>query len=414
MRASTFALAAILTAGALVGAAAPARATDLNSVLDTLANAFPGGSAVWVADPSRPDPLYARDADRSVLAASLYKLAVLAEAERQVDLGLRAYTDPVTIDPEDITEDGSYFYPGDKLTLDEALEAMITVSDNGTALKLWRTLGPEQINKTLAANGISGFNVALDWDDDNLVTARGVGTLLTRLAQRQLVSAQASDRMIARLGRQTINDRLPAQLPAGTVVAHKTGNLVGAVHDAGIVFTQRGQRVIVALTWDADDQAADEFIAQLAETVYTATMSLVIPVSVRYRLPIDVDATVGSTQTVSVVVENSGQDAWTVIGPKSVGLVWELRDSAGTVVGRSAKPLTVGAIRAGGRATIPVVVTMPPRSGEARLSFGLADASGMPLASAGVATSMLVLKVHDPYPVSAEVKLPSILHRREA
>jgi len=103
-----------------------------------------------------------------------------------------------------------------------------------------------------------------------------------------------------------------------------------------------------------------------------------------------------------------------VTGPKSLGLVWELRDSAGTLVQRSTKPLVIGAVTAGGRVTIPVVVTMPSRPGEARLSLGLADSSGAPLAGAGVATSTLVLKVHDPYPVAAEVKLPSILHRREA
>jgi len=254
MRGPAFTLVLVLTAGTLVGTAAPARAADLSSVLETLTSAFPGGTAVWVSDPTRPDPLFTHNADRFVIAASLYKLAVLAEAERQVDLGFRSYTDRFVIDPEDITDDGSNFFPGDELTLDEALEAMVTVSENGTAMHLWRTLGPEQISKTLQANDIPGFHVALDTGEDHLVTARGVATLLKRLIKRQLVSPAASDRMIARLARQKINDRLPVQLPAGTVVAHKTGNLPGRVHDAGIVYTPRGPRVIVALTWDSDDE----------------------------------------------------------------------------------------------------------------------------------------------------------------
>src|SRR5437660_221196 len=87
--------------------------------------------------------------------------------------------------------------------------------------------------------------------EDNWATPHAIGTFFTLLAKRQLISAGASDRMLSRLERQQINDRLPAQLPPGVVIAHKTGNLGGVMHDAGIVYTKTGPRVVAAIACDA-------------------------------------------------------------------------------------------------------------------------------------------------------------------
>ncbi|HZC31000.1 MAG TPA: serine hydrolase [Gaiellaceae bacterium] len=273
MRALKAAAALVLALGGLPLGGVPAAASQLPSALDDLAGSFAGGSAVWVSDPTAPLPIYARNADEPVVTASLYKLAVLAEAEHQVELGTLHYTDTVEIGPDDITMDGSNELEGTVLTLDQALEQMITVSDNGPAIHLWRILGPDKINSFLVASGISGFHIRLDETEDNTATARSLGTFFTLLAERKLVSPAASDRMLARLERQQINDRIPVQLPPGTVVAHKTGNLIGLVHDAGIVYTPRGPRVVVVMTWDSDEGAVDGFIARLTQAVYDAALA---------------------------------------------------------------------------------------------------------------------------------------------
>src|SRR5204862_3088996 len=235
---------------------AQASTAELAQQLDGLVASFPGGAGIWVADPTVATPLFTHDPDEQVIAASLYKLGVLAEAERRVDAGDLHYGDAITIEPDDITLDGSYEDAGTQLTLDQALEAMITISDNGSALALWRILGGANIDATLEKAGIKDFHVALDDSEDNWVTPRAVGTFFTLLARRQLISAAASDRMLSRLERQQINDRLPSQLPADVVIAHKTGNLSSVTHDAGIIFTKTGPRVVVALTWDAPDEEA--------------------------------------------------------------------------------------------------------------------------------------------------------------
>lgn len=413
MRPLSVCLAAVLVLGSLPAGERPAAAATLNAQIDSLAGGFPGGTAIWVSDPSASQPLYTRDADRQIVTASLYKLAVLLEAEHQVDLGRLRYGDTMTIDQEDITTDGSFEGPGTELTIDEALDLMITVSDNGTALHLWRTLGPANINAYLVKSGVSGFHIAVDQDDDNHASARAVGTFLTLLANRKLVSAAASDRMIRRLERQEINDRIPAQLPEGTTVAHKTGNLAGIVHDAGILFTPLGQRILVAMTWDTDDDVATRFIAHLASTVYSALTAP--PAVARYGVTTDTQyAELAKPFAFDVSVENAGSEAWTMTGLLRVGLVWELRDTANSVLLRAPQPLPLGQVLPGGSVSVPVVVTAPARPGDAKLVLGLADGNGAALAGRGVATATIPLRIHLPFVADAVVTIPSLLHRREA
>jgi beta-lactamase class A len=396
MRTITVALLVAIAAGALGVGALPASASSasLASRIEALAGEFAGGAAIWVSDP-RSAPVYTREADREVLAASLYKLAILAAVEQQVELGRLDYGDTIVIDGEDVTADGSWLWPGTEVTIDEALELMITVSDNGTAVHLWRMLGAEGVNALLRKSGMPDFHIAADWNDDHVVTARSVATFYTLLAKRQLVSPAASDRMLERLARQQINDRIPAELPGGTKVAHKTGNLVGVVHDAGIVFTPRGPEVVVALTWDADEASADQFIANVASAVYAEAATP--PEFARYRLP---DATryavTGDAVTFEVRVENVSEQAWTVTGASRIGLAWELRDPLGALVARSARPLPLGNVPRGRSVKKTVIVDMPEFAADLALVLGLVDATGRPLAKLGVATASLAVVVRPP------------------
>jgi beta-lactamase class A len=414
MRGSALVLAVALTLVGLVpGAPAAAGTAELVQHLDQLVSTFPGGAGLWIADPNLSTPLYSHDADEPIITASLYKLAVLAEAERRVDAGQLHYGDIITIEDEDITEDGSFELAGTELTLDEALEAMITISDNGTALALWHVLGAENINTTLERAGVKGFHVFLNWDEDNMATPRAVGTLFTLLAKRQLISAAASDRMLARLGRQQINDRLPAGLPEGVVVAHKTGNLPGLTHDAGIIFTPSGPRVVVAMTWDAFDADAYEFIANVGSLVYSALLEP--PANARYDVPRTVTSVdTGSSPRITVPITNAGSATWSASGPRAVRLIWEMRDSKDLLVAASPTPIALPALAPGGTANIGVVLAVPQAPGDYKVTLGLVDANGNSLAKLGAATASFPLRAHLAYIVSAATTVPTILHRGEA
>jgi beta-lactamase class A len=250
-----------------------ATANPLGSAVGALVSGFDGTAGVFIAFPGVAEPIYATAADTPFIAASLYKLAVLLRVESLVDSGTLTYDDTITITDADVTVDGSNEYPGTVLTIDQALEEMITYSDNGSALALLRVYGAHATNVALAAAGITGFRIAESADEDHMVTARALGTFFDRLATRQLISSAASERMLGRLERQTINDRLPRDLPPGIAVAHKTGDLIGLIHDAGLIGAPSGPRIAVVLTSGGTEPEAKDLIAKIGALVYSAVLA---------------------------------------------------------------------------------------------------------------------------------------------
>jgi beta-lactamase class A len=395
--------------------AVPARAStaELIQQLDGLISSFRGGAGIWIADPTVAKPLYTHDPDERVIAASLYKLGVLAEAERRVDAGELKYNDIITIEPEDITADGSFEDAGTQLSLDEALEVMITISDNGSGLALWRILGGANIDATLDKAGMGDFHVALDATEDNWVTPHAIGTFFTLLAKRQLISPAASDRMLARLERQQISDRLPAQLPPGVVVAHKTGNLVGMVHDAGIIYTKSGPRVVVAMTWDAFDEDAASFISSVGSLVYSANLEPAA--NARYQVSrTAIGVEVGSESRVTVPITNTGTRAWTSTGAGAIGLIWELRDGQSTPITKAAKPQLLPPLQPNQTQSVTIAISVPKAPATYAVILGLTDAVGASLTPSGAATATFNLRAHLPYLITAQIAMPRTLHRGEA
>ena len=403
----------VLVVTILTGAPGAGSTSDLIVQIDGLVKGFPGDSGIYVADPFAPQPLYSHEADVVFITASLYKLGILAHVESLVEQGRLRYTDTIEIQPEDITEDGSYEVAGTILTVDQALEAMITVSDNGTALAFWNSLGPANINATLQKLGLTDFHIASDDNDDNTASPRVIGQYFTLLAQKKLVSAAASDRMLARLERQQINDRLPSQLPPATVVAHKTGNLGFVTHDAGIIYTASGPRVVVGMTANTNEEEAVHFLAGLGALVYAAVLEP--PATARYRLPTTVPSyDAGSAQMVSILVTNAGSKAWTATGPASVGLIWQIADAQKKVVGAASAPVPLPALAAAASAPVNVALAIPGIAGDYTVTVGLVDSAGRALAPLGAATGAFTVHAHLPYLVNATTRVPQLLHRSEA
>lgn len=233
--------------------------------IDALLAHRDGRAAVVVAGGRSGEILYAVEPDEPVFAASLYKLGVLLEAERRIDAGTLGSSDLITVTAADQSESGSFTAAGSVLTVDEALERTIVLSDNAAALALIRRLGVSTIQATLDRERIYLRFTA----DGALTTARGIATFFGELVRGSLVSRDASARMLARLSRQRTVDRLPAALPAGAVIAHKTGNLGFATHDAGIVAGPGGAPIVlVVLTWDSAEQDAIDLIKEIAVLAY--------------------------------------------------------------------------------------------------------------------------------------------------
>jgi beta-lactamase class A len=95
-------------------------------------------------------------------------------------------------------------------------------------------------------------NKAFEKGLNNSTTAVALLTIMEAIAKHRAVDSSASDEMIAILKRQKFNDRIPAGLPPGTQVAHKTGEITRIQHDAAIVYAER-PFVLVILVRGLDD-----------------------------------------------------------------------------------------------------------------------------------------------------------------
>jgi beta-lactamase class A len=71
------------------------------------------------------------------------------------------------------------------------------------------------------------------------------------------------------LKRQQYNDKIPRYLPKEAVCAHKTGEVTGVTHDAGIVIGPSASFVIVCLSQDLDDvEVGTDGIGKVAKWAY--------------------------------------------------------------------------------------------------------------------------------------------------
>jgi beta-lactamase class A len=163
------------------------------------------------------------------------------------------------------------------LSIRELLEFMITVSDNTATNKIIEILGLDYINarfKKIGLNNTKLMRKMMDFSRrhngvENYTSSRDIVCILEKIYRKELTSDEFSEMAISFLKDQQVNDRLPRYLPKEVVVAHKTGLERRVVHDAGIVFTPRGNYIICVLVKGAESyKKAKKFIAQVSLLTY--------------------------------------------------------------------------------------------------------------------------------------------------
>ena len=233
-------------------------------------------------------------ADDAFHAASTMKIPVMIELFHQVQQGKWTLDDAISIknefhsivdgsvyklSPADDSEAELYKAEGQTRTLRELCELMITVSSNFATNLVIETLGVENIRATVDALGADGMKVLRGVEDNkayekglnNSTTARGLGILLEAIANGRAVDAASCTQMIAILKRQTFNEGIPAGLPAGIAVAHKTGEITKIHHDAAIVFAERPYVLVILVRGLAEKKESAALMAEISRSIYTAT-----------------------------------------------------------------------------------------------------------------------------------------------
>jgi beta-lactamase class A len=185
---------------------------------------------------------------------------------------------PYVLNATDDSEGELYKAEGQKRTLRELCELMITVSSNLATNLLIEKLGVENIRAQVHELGADGMNVLRGVEDNkafqkglnNTTTARGLAILLQAIAEGKAVDTASSNEMVAIMEWQKFNEAIPAGLPKGIPVAHKTGDITKINHDAAIVFAKRPFILVILVRGMAEKKDSAALMADIGKRLYEA------------------------------------------------------------------------------------------------------------------------------------------------
>lgn len=288
-----FVAAALLSDSVLAPAPPHGRADSLSARIEARVAAVPGASVGIVLHDLRDRFDVRRLADSSFHAASTMKVPVMIELFRRVDAGAMALDQgilvvnqfgsivdgsPYSLDASEDSDSTLYAKVGSRVSVRELLELMIERSSNLATNTLIALVGAMNTNTTVRALGARRMQVrrgvedqkAFDAGLNNTTTAGDLAALMLAIERGTAASPSSCDSMRAILLRQEFSDEIPAGLPPGTPVAHKTGWITGTRHDAAIVYPPGGTPyVLVVLTRGIPDDAVQiQMIADISRLAW--------------------------------------------------------------------------------------------------------------------------------------------------
>ena len=228
-------------------------------------------------------------ADSSFHAASTMKVPVMIELFRRADAGALALDQGVllvnqfgsivdgsayALDAGDDSDSTLYAKIGTRVSMRELLERMIERSSNLATNTLIAIVGAANANATAHSLGATRINVRRGVEDgkafqaglNNTTTASDLAALMLAIERGRAASPASCSAMRDILLRQEFSQEIPAGLPPGTPVAHKTGWITGTLHDAAVVYPPgRAPYVLVVLTSGIpEQQTARTLIADIS------------------------------------------------------------------------------------------------------------------------------------------------------
>ncbi len=169
---------------------------------------------------------------------------------------------------------------GRTLRVSELAEAMITTSSNLATNLLLDLVGLDVLQRTIEGFGLEGIDLRRGVEDEkafehginNRVTANGLVGLLRLIGEERAFNPALSRQIVDVMLGQQFRSGIPAGLPRGARVAHKTGEISTIAHDAGLVYlpNRRPYALAVLTEWDRSATGRSTTIAAASYLAYAA------------------------------------------------------------------------------------------------------------------------------------------------
>jgi beta-lactamase class A len=276
-------------------------------IADAIETLLDGQRGVYGIVLMQPDGTieYELNADTPFLAASLYKLVLLANIYEKREKGELTFDQEVQLLPDFFPEPGDFvdsFYDetmvGATPPIEELVFATGAYSSNVAAKALLSLTDTPSLDQTTIDLGLNDTYLFIDpttlpaWKGDpdpagdlsealtfvaedaetgpvNITTPHDMSRFFQLLLDGKVINETVSDDLLEVLSQQAVDDRFPILLPYPTDMAHKTGNLDHVVHDVGIIWTPDGPIILAAMIEDPpNDDLATQVIQRLALIAY--------------------------------------------------------------------------------------------------------------------------------------------------
>lgn len=263
--------------------------TSVQSQIDSIE----GTIAVAFYSLSEPKDSLFINIDEKFHAASTMKVPVMIELFKQASEGKLDLNDSIVLknefksivdgslysmDIKDDSDDVIYSQIGTKVTLNDLMYSMITISSNLATNVLIELVDAKKTTATMRDLGAKNIEVlrgvedqkAYDQGLSNSTTARDLMIIMDAIATNETINQKDREAMINILKDQKHKELIPRYLPSDVKVAHKTGSITGVHHDAGIVYLPDGRSyVLVLLSKNLKDfDKGTEQLARISKTFY--------------------------------------------------------------------------------------------------------------------------------------------------
>ena len=266
--------------------------TELYALVDSLAKTIPARVGVAALNIETGDT-FSYNGYEHMPMQSTYKFPLALMVMDEVDKGNLSLQQKVHISKEEMPEEthspirDKYGEKDIDITLHEIVYYTVAQSDNIGCDVLFSLLGgPARVDSFMHGKGFTGIKIVsteadlhedVDRQYDNWTEPVEMVNILSAFYQQKLISKTATDTLRNIMQRTTGGTgRIKGLLPAGTVVAHKTGtcapgNGVNTINDIGVITMPDGKHLAMAVyvaDAKADIPVCEKVMAQIAKAIY--------------------------------------------------------------------------------------------------------------------------------------------------
>ncbi len=214
-----------------------------------------------------------------VQAASVIKLFVAIDIYKAVKAGILNLDTSITIEDSMIVGGSGVIQnegAGGNYTIRELIYLMLAKSDNIAANILIDMVGIRSVNTTIKNLGCIDSELnrklmdvdAIERGIDNYTSVNDLALVLDKLYRGNCIGSGYDEEMLSIMKEHNLKNKIPNELPYGTEVAHKSGELVGVENDAAIVYTSKGAYILCILTNNGENSEEINAVSSLSGKIY--------------------------------------------------------------------------------------------------------------------------------------------------